>query len=95
MRTREHDAPWGVTRMAPYAETDPAPLLTPVIDPETQIAVIIDEHGRTVQLGDHLVSNSRSTSTNSSTNSSTSTSGYEGSSDSDDNSDSDSDSDHH
>ncbi|WP_328929943.1 putative ATP-grasp-modified RiPP [Streptomyces sp. NBC_00190] len=97
MHTRNHDAPWGITRMAPYAETDPTPLLTPVIDPETQIAVIIDEHGRTVQLGDHLVSisSSKSTSTSSSTNSSTSTSGYEGSSDSDDNSDSDSDSDHH
>lgn len=83
--------------MAPYAEKNLAPQLTPVIDPETQIAVVIDEHGRTVQLGDHLagLSPMNSTSTSSSTNNSTSTSGYEGSSDSDDTSDSDSDSDHH
>ncbi|MEV6734159.1 MULTISPECIES: putative ATP-grasp-modified RiPP [unclassified Streptomyces] len=97
MKTRHHDAPWGTTRMAPYAETAPIPSLTPVIDRETQTAVIIDGHGRTITLGDRLASfnPSNSTSTSSSTNNSTSTSGYEGSSDSDDNSDSDSDSDHH
>lgn len=91
MDAQDHDAPWGTTRMAPYAEDNPAPLLTPVIDPETQIAVVVDEQGRTVQLGEHLagISPENSTSTSSSTNNSTSTSGYEGSSDSDDNSDSD------
>lgn len=78
MDTRDHGAPWGTTRMAPYAETDPVPPLTPVIDPETQIAVIIDEHGRTVELHN----------TSSSTSNSTSTSSAD-SSDSDNNSDSD------
>ncbi|MFE3205723.1 putative ATP-grasp-modified RiPP [Embleya sp. NPDC059237] len=94
METRDHGAPWGTTRMAPYAETDRVPLLTPVVDPETQIAVIIDEYGRTVELGNHLTisSPSNSTSTNSSTQNSTSTSGPD-SYDSDNNSDSDSDSD--
>ncbi|MFD0265431.1 putative ATP-grasp-modified RiPP [Streptomyces sp. NPDC127106] len=50
MTTRDAGAPWGITRMAPYAETRPVPLLTAVIDPETQIAVVIDEHGRAVEL---------------------------------------------
>ncbi|MCX4756128.1 putative ATP-grasp-modified RiPP [Kitasatospora sp. NPDC086801] len=46
-------APWGVQRMAPYAPTLAVPQYTPVIDPETQIAVIVDEHGRTVEMGAH------------------------------------------
>nr|WP_229848633.1 putative ATP-grasp-modified RiPP [Kitasatospora griseola] len=82
--------------MAPYTEAAVVPLLTPVIDPETQIAVIIDEYGHAVELGDHLAasspSNSTSTNVSSSTQSSTSTSGPD-SSDSDSNSDSDNDSD--
>ncbi|RAJ40456.1 putative ATP-grasp target RiPP [Kitasatospora sp. SolWspMP-SS2h] len=45
--------PWGTTRMAPYAPSAAVPQFTPVIDPETQIAVIVDEHGRTVELGAH------------------------------------------
>ncbi|MGW0737474.1 putative ATP-grasp-modified RiPP [Streptomyces sp. NPDC002851] len=81
METRDPAAPWGTTRMAPYAETDPVPLRTPVIDPETQIAVVIDEHGRTVELYDHRR-------TSSSTSNSTSTSTAD-SYDSDDSSDSD------
>ncbi|MFJ8443733.1 putative ATP-grasp-modified RiPP [Kitasatospora griseola] len=95
MHTRDHGAPWGTTFMAPYAETDLVPVLTPVIDPETQIAVIIDENGRAVELGDHLtvISPANSTSTTSSTQNSTSTSGSD-SYDSDNTSDSDSDSDH-
>ncbi|MBO8192869.1 putative ATP-grasp-modified RiPP [Streptomyces oryzae] len=60
METRDLGAPWGVTRMAPYAETDPVPLRSPVIDPETQIAVVIDERGRTVELHDHRTSSSTS-----------------------------------
>ncbi|WP_030248369.1 MULTISPECIES: putative ATP-grasp-modified RiPP [unclassified Streptomyces] len=50
MTTRNADAPWGITRMAPYAETRTVPRLTAVIDPETQIAVVIDEHGRALEL---------------------------------------------
>ncbi|MBB5926406.1 putative ATP-grasp target RiPP [Streptomyces echinatus] len=53
---------------------------TPVIDPETQIAVVIDDHGRTVELHNHQ--------TSSGTSSSTSTSSAD-SYDSDDSSDSD------
>ncbi|MFE6868847.1 putative ATP-grasp-modified RiPP [Kitasatospora sp. NPDC057692] len=94
MDTRDHGAPWGTTRMAPYAETDLVPVLTPVIDPETQLAVLIDGSGRTVELVDHLTVSSpaNSTSTSSSTQNSTSTSTAD-SYDSDNNSDSDSDSD--
>ncbi|MER5355722.1 putative ATP-grasp-modified RiPP [Kitasatospora sp. NPDC002551] len=46
-------APWGTTRMRRYADTPPAPVLTPVIDPDTQVAVFHDEQGRTVELGKH------------------------------------------
>ncbi|WP_368662685.1 putative ATP-grasp-modified RiPP [Kitasatospora sp. NA04385] len=41
-------APWGTTRMAPYAPSTPVPQFIPVIGPETQIAVLVNEHGRTV-----------------------------------------------
>lgn len=51
-------APWGTQRMGPYAETATIPKYTPVIDPETQIAVIVDERGRTVELGAHGTSTS-------------------------------------
>ncbi|GHF51088.1 hypothetical protein GCM10018790_31110 [Kitasatospora xanthocidica] len=37
-------APWGITRMGPYPESSPIPALTPVIDPETQVAGFVDEH---------------------------------------------------
>ncbi|GAA3135159.1 hypothetical protein GCM10017687_59380 [Streptomyces echinatus] len=80
MDTRNAGAPWGTTRMAPYAETVSVPMSTPVIDPETQIAVVIDDHGRTVELHNHQ--------TSSGTSSSTSTSSAD-SYDSDDSSDSD------
>ncbi|MFE2548150.1 putative ATP-grasp-modified RiPP [Streptomyces sp. NPDC059355] len=82
METRNLDAPWGTTRMAPYAETAPVPSYVPVIDPETQIAFVVDEHGRTVELHDSR--------TSSSTSNSTSTSSAD-SYDSDDSSDSDQD----
>ncbi|MFI5666036.1 putative ATP-grasp-modified RiPP [Streptomyces sp. NPDC051704] len=82
METRSPDAPWGTTRMAPYAETAPGPLHVPVIDPETQIAFVTDEHGRTVGL--------HNSQTSSSTSNSTSTSSSD-SYDSDDSSDSDQD----
>ncbi|MFH8381965.1 putative ATP-grasp-modified RiPP [Kitasatospora sp. NPDC018058] len=51
-------APWGTTRMGPYPESSPIPALTPVIDPETQVAVFVDEHGRTVEMGAHGTSTS-------------------------------------
>ncbi|MFF4105083.1 putative ATP-grasp-modified RiPP [Streptomyces sp. NPDC001903] len=80
METRDTGAPWGTTRMAPYAETAQVPPYVPEIDPETQIAVFVDEQGRTVELQDSR--------TSSSTSGSTSTSTWD-SSDSDDTSDSD------
>ncbi|QHC29837.1 MULTISPECIES: putative ATP-grasp-modified RiPP [unclassified Streptomyces] len=46
-------APWGTRRMGPYAATVTAPRYMPVIDPETQIAVIVDGHGRSVEWGKH------------------------------------------
>ncbi|MFJ5926438.1 putative ATP-grasp-modified RiPP [Kitasatospora sp. NPDC092948] len=45
--------PWGATRMRPYSEASPCQVLTPVIDPDTQIAVFHDEQGRTVEMGKH------------------------------------------
>ncbi|WP_457027878.1 putative ATP-grasp-modified RiPP [Kitasatospora sp. P5_F3] len=57
-------APWGTQRMAPYAPTAIVPQYTPVIDPETQIAVIVDKHGRTVEMGAHGTSTNTSTPTN-------------------------------
>ncbi|RMI44311.1 putative ATP-grasp-modified RiPP [Streptomyces triticirhizae] len=51
-------APWGTLRMEPYAATTTTPQYTPVIDPGTQIAVIVDEQGRTVELGSHGTSTS-------------------------------------
>ncbi|WP_229928942.1 putative ATP-grasp-modified RiPP [Kitasatospora xanthocidica] len=44
--------------MGPYAATSTVPRHAPVIDPETQIAVIVDEYGRTVELGGHGTSTS-------------------------------------
>ncbi|WP_329027651.1 putative ATP-grasp-modified RiPP [Streptomyces sp. NBC_00690] len=44
--------------MGPYAATVTVPEFTPVIDPDTQIAVIVDEQGRRVELGDHGTSTS-------------------------------------
>ncbi|WP_435176272.1 putative ATP-grasp-modified RiPP [Actinacidiphila sp. bgisy145] len=44
--------------MGPYTSTVAIPRCAPVIDPETQIAVIVDERGRTVELGDHGTSTS-------------------------------------
>lgn len=51
-------APWGTGRMEPYAATAAVPTFTPVIDPETQIAVIVNDQGRTVELGGHGTSTS-------------------------------------
>jgi putative ATP-grasp target RiPP len=51
-------APWGIGRMGPFAATTALPAFTPVIDPETQIAVMVDENGRTVELGTHGTSTS-------------------------------------
>ncbi|WP_263053845.1 putative ATP-grasp-modified RiPP [Streptomyces avicenniae] len=44
--------------MGPYAAAVEVPRSTPVIDPETQIALIVDENGRTVELGAHGTSTS-------------------------------------
>ncbi|MFR9723879.1 putative ATP-grasp-modified RiPP [Streptomyces sp. MS19] len=59
-------APWGTRRMGPYAATTAVQQCTPVIDPRTQIAVIVDEQGRTVELGAHGTSTSGLTPTSTS-----------------------------
>ncbi|GGZ13848.1 putative ATP-grasp-modified RiPP [Streptomyces nitrosporeus] len=51
-------APWGTRRMGPYVATATVPEYTPVIGPETQIAVVVDEDGRTVEWGSHGTSTS-------------------------------------
>ncbi|MFE4611576.1 putative ATP-grasp-modified RiPP [Streptomyces niveus] len=51
-------APWGTRRMGSYAATTTVPQYRPVIDPGTQIAVIVDARGRTVELGNHGTSTS-------------------------------------
>lgn len=51
-------APWGTQHMRPYEATATVFQHTPVLHPETQIAVILDEHGRTVELGKHGTSTS-------------------------------------
>lgn len=50
--------PWGAGRMEPYAATVAVPQIPPAIDPETQIAVIVDAHGRTVEMAGHGTSTS-------------------------------------
>ncbi|MEV6976906.1 putative ATP-grasp-modified RiPP [Kitasatospora sp. NPDC093806] len=50
--------PWGTTRMAPFAATAVVPEYAPVIDPDTQVAVWIDDQGRTVEMGGHGTSTS-------------------------------------
>ncbi|MGK4580557.1 putative ATP-grasp-modified RiPP [Kitasatospora sp. HPMI-4] len=55
---KQTPAPWGTKRMGPYAATTTVPKYTPVIDPETQIAVIVDENGRTIEMGSHGTSTS-------------------------------------
>ncbi|MFI6847120.1 putative ATP-grasp-modified RiPP [Kitasatospora sp. NPDC050467] len=49
---------WGTTRMQPFAEAVAVPAFTPVIDPGTQVAVIVDDDGRVVELGSHGTSTS-------------------------------------
>ncbi|MFE7191869.1 putative ATP-grasp-modified RiPP [Kitasatospora sp. NPDC057541] len=51
-------APWGTTRMGPFTATVPVPKYLPTIDPETQVAVFVDEHGRTIEMGGHGTSTS-------------------------------------
>ncbi|MGW6917585.1 putative ATP-grasp-modified RiPP [Kitasatospora sp. NPDC054939] len=68
--TRSTVPPWGTTRMRPYPPAAPAAELSVVIDPATQVAVYVDEQGRTVEMGKH------GTSTN--TSSPTSTGGGDG-----------------
>jgi putative ATP-grasp target RiPP len=44
--------------MAPYESTPAVPAATVLIDPGTQVAVIVDDMGRTVELGKHGTSTS-------------------------------------
>lgn len=53
MSTRRTPPPWGTTRMASYPSTAVIPAVTAVIDPETQVALLVDDAGRTVEAGKH------------------------------------------
>ncbi|MFG2905084.1 putative ATP-grasp-modified RiPP [Kitasatospora sp. NPDC048286] len=57
-------APWGTTRMRPYPDTTPIPAVSAVIDPETQMAVFVDDQGRKVEMGAHGTSTETSAPTN-------------------------------
>ncbi|MEV7356466.1 putative ATP-grasp-modified RiPP [Kitasatospora sp. NPDC088264] len=57
-------APWGTTRMGPYPDTRSVPAVSAVIDPETQVAVFVDDQGRKVEMGAHGTSTETSTPTN-------------------------------
>ncbi|REE61433.1 putative ATP-grasp target RiPP [Streptomyces sp. 3212.3] len=70
--------PWGASRLGHYTDSATYPAFTAVLDPETQTTVLIDESGRTVEMGQH------GTSTNTTTTTSTSGDGSQpGASDSD------------
>jgi putative ATP-grasp target RiPP len=58
--------PWGTSRMGYYTETPAIPAFTAVLDPGTQTAVLIDEAGRTVELGAHGTSTDTTTPTSTS-----------------------------
>ncbi|MEU4095485.1 putative ATP-grasp-modified RiPP [Streptomyces sp. NPDC026673] len=45
--------PWGASRLGHYTDDTAVPAFTAVLDPETQTAVLIDELGRTVEMGKH------------------------------------------
>ncbi|MFB7615093.1 putative ATP-grasp-modified RiPP [Kitasatospora sp. NPDC056181] len=49
---------WGTSRMQPFAAAVAVQVFTPVIDPQTQVALIVDGEGRTVELGGHGTSTS-------------------------------------
>ncbi|MEU6612620.1 MULTISPECIES: putative ATP-grasp-modified RiPP [Streptomyces] len=59
MSTMTHTpAPWGTGRMGPYEDAVAVPRFTPVLDPETQVALVVDEYGRAVEMGGHGTSTS-------------------------------------
>ena len=46
--------PWGLSRMAPYPPTAPAPYIRGVLDPETQTGRYLDKDGLPVtEMGKH------------------------------------------
>ncbi|MBP3079157.1 hypothetical protein WP39_17320 [Streptomyces sp. 604F] len=46
-------APRGTSRMRPYVAAVPVPQTMPTIDPKTQMALVVGEDGRTVELAGH------------------------------------------
>lgn len=51
---RKNPRPWGLSRMASFPATEPAHALCQVeIDPVTQIARYLDEHGQVIEMGKH------------------------------------------
>ncbi|MFF9639447.1 putative ATP-grasp-modified RiPP [Streptomyces bacillaris] len=58
MSTAQTPAPWGTSRMGPYEATATAPQFTAVLDPGTQVAMVIDDSGRMAGMGGHGTSTS-------------------------------------
>ncbi|EFL17568.1 putative ATP-grasp-modified RiPP [Streptomyces sp. C] len=55
-------APWGSSRLAPYATTVPMPHASVTIDPVTQLGVFRDRNGCVVEMGQHGTASATGTS---------------------------------
>ncbi|MET9882585.1 putative ATP-grasp-modified RiPP [Streptomyces sp. NPDC006430] len=58
--------PWGSSRLAPYAATMQLPHASVTIDPNTQLGIFRDRHGRVVEMGKHGTSSATGTTTSTS-----------------------------
>lgn len=59
-------APWGSSRLAPYPATVQLPHASVTIDPNTQLGIFRDRHGRVVEMGKHGTSSATGTTTSTS-----------------------------
>lgn len=59
-------APWGSSRLSPYTSTVQLPHASVTIDPDTQLGVRRDQHGRVVEMGQHGTSSGTGTTTSTS-----------------------------
>ncbi|MGP3688439.1 putative ATP-grasp-modified RiPP [Streptomyces sp. IBSNAI002] len=59
-------APWGSSRLAPYATTVQLPHASVTIDPTTQLGIFRDRHGRVAEMGKHGTSSATGTTTSTS-----------------------------
>ncbi|MFF1558371.1 putative ATP-grasp-modified RiPP [Streptomyces sp. NPDC058279] len=59
-------APWGSSRLAPYAATVQLAHASVSVDPASQLGVFRDRHGRVVEMGKHGTSSGTGTTTSTS-----------------------------